>query len=90
MVNNESANELQPPTDNDNLPIPNEDDNYTQSQPASLPTPCDLTSKRDTFKDKWTAAFCCDIPWSEFCSLCDEFAVETCSLALEITANSSS
>ena len=89
MVNNEPTNELHPPTDNDNSPLRNEEENYTQSQPASSPTPSELTSKRDAFKDKWTTAFSCDIPWSEFCSLCDEFAVEARSLASEITANSS-
>ena len=41
------------------------------------------------FKDKWTTAFSSDIPWSEFCSLCNEFAVESHSLALEIAAVSS-
>jgi hypothetical protein len=89
ISNNESTNEIQPPIDNDNLPFPNQDDNYTQSQPTASSTSSDLSLKKDAFKRKWTAAFSSDIPWSEFCSLCDEFAVETRLLALEITADSS-
>ena len=44
--------------------------------------------KKDAFKSKWTAAFSSDIPWSEFCSLCDEFAVETRLLALDSSPTS--
>ena len=90
LSNDGSTYEAQPRTDSeiDPLPSSNQDDNSTQSQP-SQPTPSDSSLKRDAFKDKWTSAFSSDIPWSEFCSLCDEFVVETRSLALEIAANSS-
>ena len=87
ISNNESSNEIQPAIDNDNLSFPNQDDNYTQSQPTSSPTSSDLSLKKDAFKRKWAPAFSSDIPWSEFCSLCDEFAVETRLLALEIAAD---
>ncbi|CAB4034717.1 Hypothetical predicted protein [Paramuricea clavata] len=90
IPNDSSTYEVQPPIDSeiDPLSSPNQDDNNTQFQP-SQPTPSDSSLKRDAFKDKWTSAFSSDIPWSEFCSLCDEFVVETRSLALEIAANSS-
>ena len=66
---------------------PNHDDICTQSQPTDLPAASDLSAKKDLFKDKWTGIFSSDITWSEFCSNCDQFAVETRSLALEMAAN---
>ena len=83
------VNDIQPLIDGVNLPSPNQEDNPTPSQTSDSTTPSDLSLKKDAFKDKWTTAFSSDIPWSEFCSLCDEFAVESHSLALEIAAVSS-
>ena len=83
------VNDIQPLIDGVDLPSPNLEDNPTPSQPSGSTIPSDLSLKKDAFKDKWTIAFSSDIPWSEFCSLCDEFTVESHSLALEIAAVSS-
>ena len=84
---NGSTNEEQPPVYSEVFPSPNHDDICTQSQPTDLPAASDLSAKKDLFKDKWTDIFSSDITWSEFCSNCDQFAVETRSLALEMAAN---
>ena len=86
-----SSNELLPQIDHDDgiFLSPNQDRNCAEPLLAASHIQYDLSSRKDAFKDKWTSTFSSDIPWPEFCSLCDEFAVETRTLAKEIAAVSS-
>ena len=89
IPDNRSTNDIHPSVYSENSPLVNQDDSCTQSQHMDEYVSSDLSVKKDAFKNKWTNIFSRDISWSEFCSSCDQFAVETCSLALEIAANSS-